>query len=104
MRWIVAFYNATLGPGAAIPGGAITGMPLSELVAAWTDPFRSTDSVSLEPRILLCVRLIATRALVYLPLSVRGIDCAPYCVETTLQAKGGCPSLPIPFVGGVAKL
>ena len=45
VRWIVAFYNATLCPGAAVPGGNITGMPLSELVAAWTDPFRSTDSV-----------------------------------------------------------
>jgi hypothetical protein len=42
-RWITAFYNATLGPGAGLPGGAITGMPLSELVAAWTAPFRSTD-------------------------------------------------------------
>lgn len=42
-RWITGFYNATLGPGAAISGGVVAGMPLSELVAAWMAPFESND-------------------------------------------------------------
>jgi hypothetical protein len=42
-RWITAFYNATLGPNAALPGGAVAGMPLSQLVGAWMAPFESSD-------------------------------------------------------------
>ena len=44
-RWITAFYNSTLGPGAAVPGGAVAGMPLAALLAAWKAPFESSDPV-----------------------------------------------------------
>ena len=41
--WITCFYDTALGPGAAVAGGQVTGMPLSDLVAAWDLPFASSD-------------------------------------------------------------
>ena len=32
-----------LGPGGAVPGGKITGMPIADLLTAWDLPFASTD-------------------------------------------------------------
>ena len=32
-----------LGPNADVPGGALGGMPVSDLLAAWNAPFESTD-------------------------------------------------------------
>lgn len=41
--WINCFYTTALGPDSGKPGGAVTGMPLDDLVNAWTAPFDSTD-------------------------------------------------------------
>ena len=37
--WVDCFYKAALGPDSGKPGGAVEGMPVSELVAAWEKPF-----------------------------------------------------------------
>jgi hypothetical protein len=41
--WITCFEETVLGPDAGSPGGAVTGMDLEDLVAAWQAPFASTD-------------------------------------------------------------
>ena len=41
--WIDCFYEVLLGPGGGQPGGAITGMPVEILFAAWSKPFESAD-------------------------------------------------------------
>ena len=41
--WTTCFYETVLGPGGAKAGGKVAGMPLSDLVAAWTAPFESED-------------------------------------------------------------
>jgi len=41
--WIACFYNTVLGPAAGQSGGAVTGMPLQDLVTAWDLPFASSD-------------------------------------------------------------
>lgn len=43
--WLISwsFDLQVLGPDAGTPGGAVTGMDLSTLVAAWQAPFESTD-------------------------------------------------------------
>ena len=42
--WIEAFYNATLGPEAAFPGGTVAGIPLQVKSTYMRDPFRAVDS------------------------------------------------------------
>ena len=37
--WTDCFYKAALGPDAGKPGGALAGLPLDQLVAAWEKPF-----------------------------------------------------------------
>ena len=37
--WVDCFYKAALGPEAGRPGGAVAGMPMQQLVAAWQKPF-----------------------------------------------------------------
>lgn len=37
--WVNCFYEAALGPDAGKPGGAVTGMPIADLIAAWEKPF-----------------------------------------------------------------
>ena len=41
--WIQCFEQTVLGPDAGTPGGALSGMPLSDLVAAWNAPFESEN-------------------------------------------------------------
>jgi hypothetical protein len=42
--WITCFYDTVLGPGASKAGGEVTGMPFSDLAAAWNAPFDSEDA------------------------------------------------------------
>jgi len=42
--WVDCFYKAALGPEAGKPGGAVSGMSLTELVAAWEKPFLPEDA------------------------------------------------------------
>ena len=37
--WVDCFYKAALGPDSSKPGGAVAGMSLDDLVAAWQKPF-----------------------------------------------------------------
>jgi len=37
--WTDCFYKAALGPESGTPGGAVAGMPIGDLVAAWEKPF-----------------------------------------------------------------
>jgi len=37
--WISCFYTSALGPEAGKPGGAVAGMPLSDMLGAWNKPF-----------------------------------------------------------------
>lgn len=39
--WTNCFYTTVLGPDGGKPGGAVTGMPLEEMVAAWVKPFET---------------------------------------------------------------
>lgn len=41
--WISCFYKTVLGPDSGTPGGAVTGMAISDLVDAWDAPFNSND-------------------------------------------------------------
>ena len=41
--WLRCFFETVLGPDAKVPGGAVTGMPLSDLLDAWDRPFASED-------------------------------------------------------------
>ena len=41
--WIECFESTVLGPDAGTPGGAIAGMALEDLVAAWNAPFDSDN-------------------------------------------------------------
>jgi len=53
MRWHISkhngsvqppfFFNTVLGPDAGKAGGAVTGIPLEQLTAAWDKPFQSED-------------------------------------------------------------
>lgn len=40
--WIRCFYDTAYGPESGIPGGKVEGMPLEDLLDAWTEPF-TTD-------------------------------------------------------------
>jgi hypothetical protein len=42
--WVECFESTVLGPQAGTPGGAISGMPIQDLLTAWNAPFESTDS------------------------------------------------------------
>jgi len=42
--WVKCFYETTLGPDAATPGGAVAGMPIHYLLDAWNAPFESNDA------------------------------------------------------------
>lgn len=42
--WVDCFYRTVLGPGAALPGGKVTGVPLEALVSVLTAPFESEDA------------------------------------------------------------
>ena len=37
--WARCFYQTVLGPESGHPGGAVTGMPVQDLIAAWEKPF-----------------------------------------------------------------
>eukprot|EP00038_Savillea_parva_P026030 m.50883 g.50883 ORF g.50883 m.50883 type:complete len:309 (+) comp7270_c1_seq1:80-1006(+) len=41
--WIECFYASVVGPDAGKQGGAVAGMPLSDLEQAWNAPFASED-------------------------------------------------------------
>eukprot|EP00911_Craspedida_sp_UC1_P002156 UC1_evm4s1656 len=41
--WIKCFYNTVVGPEAGHPHGALAGMPIQDLKAAWQSPFRSNN-------------------------------------------------------------
>ena len=41
--WINCFYTTVLGPDAGTAGGAVTGMPIEDLITAWDLPFASED-------------------------------------------------------------
>jgi hypothetical protein len=41
--WVDCFYQTVLGAAAGTPGGAVGGMPLPTLAAAWALPFASSD-------------------------------------------------------------
>lgn len=40
--WIDCFYKALLGPDSGKPGGAVAGLPIADLLAAWAKPFSSS--------------------------------------------------------------
>eukprot|EP00933_Yihiella_yeosuensis_P055909 TRINITY_DN54869_c0_g1_i1.p1 TRINITY_DN54869_c0_g1~~TRINITY_DN54869_c0_g1_i1.p1 ORF type:complete len:347 (+),score=28.84 TRINITY_DN54869_c0_g1_i1:51-1043(+) len=41
--WTRCFYSTVLGVDAGKPGGAVTGIPMDDLVHAWEAPFRTDD-------------------------------------------------------------
>ena len=47
--WISCFYDTVLGPDAGTPGGAVAGMPLEDLVAAWQRGFGGVDEGGCAP-------------------------------------------------------
>eukprot|EP01060_Flectonema_neradi_P038857 TRINITY_DN8298_c0_g1_i1.p1 TRINITY_DN8298_c0_g1~~TRINITY_DN8298_c0_g1_i1.p1 ORF type:complete len:265 (+),score=60.24 TRINITY_DN8298_c0_g1_i1:137-931(+) len=48
--YITCFYNTVLGPDAGVPGGQITGLPLSDLITGWDFPFNSDSCPGLPPK------------------------------------------------------
>ena len=48
--WISCFYTTVLGPDAGVPGGQVTGLPLSDLITGWDYPFSSSDCPALPPK------------------------------------------------------
>ena len=48
--WISCFYNTILGPDSGVPGGVITGLPLSDLVDMWNFPFSDGSCPGLPPK------------------------------------------------------
>mgnify|MGYP004092004777 FL=1 len=48
--WVDCFYKAALGPDSGRYGGAVAGMAMDDLVAAWEKPFLPEDQGGCPPQ------------------------------------------------------